>query len=37
VTCPTVTQDLGLVIALAAFMAGMIVGNVTASKDPPPG
>lgn len=35
-TCPPVSQDLGLVIALAAFMAGLIVGNVTAPKKAPP-
>lgn len=34
-TCPPVTQDLTVVIALLAFMGGLIVGNRMAPKDPP--
>jgi hypothetical protein len=30
-----VSQDLSVVIALAAFMAGLIVGNWTALRKPP--
>ncbi|MBP1179953.1 hypothetical protein JOE48_001917 [Methylobacterium sp. PvR107] len=36
-TCPPASQDMTLVIALAAFLAGVILGNRTAPKDPPPG
>jgi hypothetical protein len=30
-----VSQDMTLVIALLAFLAGVILGNRTAPKDPP--
>lgn len=33
-SCAPVTQDLTVVIALLAFMGGLIVGNRTAPKDP---
>lgn len=34
-TCAPVEQDLTVVIALLALMAGIIIGNRTAPKDPP--
>ncbi len=36
-TCAPVEQDLTVVIALLALMAGIIIGNRTAPKDPPAG